>query len=135
MVVVHHTGIVVRQILDHYQRYMAHLFPGNKLGPIIHDPLQKAKVAFIYTERGHIELVEPAGEDSPVKAISEKAQAGYHHICLETSDLDGHLKLCRAAGQFIISPPTPAVAFDGRRIAFVMGRDHLLWELLESSAR
>jgi len=126
-----HTGIIVRSIQEHFDRYLSHLFSSESLGPSIHDPLQKVNVAFIDVPGGRIELVELTAPDSPVAEFAKKSPAGYHHICLEVDDLDKSLQECRKAYQVVVSAPQPAVAFDNRRIAFVAGRDRLLWELLE----
>ncbi len=133
MVVIHHTGIVVRQIRSHYEKHMAHLFPERLLGPMIHDPLQKVNAVFISTASGCLELLEPTGDDSPISKVAQMSPAGYHHVCLEMPNLDRQLNICRSHGQIVVSPPKPAIAFGGRRIAFVMGQDRLLWELLEAS--
>src|SRR6266478_847558 len=41
---------------------------GNWDGRVFHDPIQKVRVAFLTTRRedAQVELVEPAGDDSPV---------------------------------------------------------------------
>lgn len=126
-----HVGIVVRDIRKHFARHLRHLFGAKALGPVIHDPLQKVKVAFIAIPGGRLELVEPAASDSPVRGFLAEKPAGYHHVCLSVADLDAQLKSCQKAGMILASPPKPAVAFGGRRIAFVLGRDRLLWEFLE----
>lgn len=127
-----HFGIVVRSISEHIERYLSPLLGGAKRGPIIHDPLQRVNVCFLGTpDSGRIELIEPNGDDSPVAAFAKKRPGGFHHICFEVDDLDDSLFQCRKAQMVIVSAPNPAVAFDGRRIAFVMSRDSLLWELLE----
>jgi len=132
MVRIHHTGVVVRDIYTHYHKYMAHLFPESALSPLIRDPLQKVNAVFIESPRGCIELIEPADDDSPISQTAQQYPAGLHHVCLEVTHLSRQLDLCKAAGQYIISPPTPAIAYGGRHIAFVMGEDRLLWELLQA---
>ncbi len=128
---IHHTGVVVRNIQEHFTRYLEPLMRGYLVGPVIHDPLQKVNVAFIEFEQGCIELVEPASTDSPVQAFATAQAAGFHHICFELDDLDARLGALRETGCVIVSAPKPAVAFGGRRICFVVTRDRLLWELLE----
>jgi len=129
---VDHIGIVVRDITKHFNRHLVHLFPKEWLGSIIYDPLQKVKVAFIEAPGGRIELVEPAAPDSPVSSLAAKKPACYYHICLEVNDLNRQLNACHEKNQLLVSPPKPAVAFGGRRIAFVLGKDMLLWEFLEA---
>jgi methylmalonyl-CoA/ethylmalonyl-CoA epimerase len=53
------------------------------------------------------------------------------HVCYEVDDLDLQIRQMRAAGSVVAKPPLPAVAFDGRRIAWMFTPDRLLIELLE----
>jgi len=128
---IHHIGIVVRNIEEHFELFLKHMFSPEWLGPIIYDPIQKVKVAFIDAPGGKIELIEPAAQDSPVSSLVVKKPAGFYHVCLEVDDLDEQLGISRKNRQIVVSAPKPAVAFHGRRIAFVLGKDMLLWELLE----
>ena len=102
-------------------------------GTIIHDPLQEARVTFIRCggpETPAVELVEPAGDKSPLHKIVAKG-GGLHHICYEVDSLDVQLPQSRAAGCLVVKDPLPAVAFGGRRIAWVYTRQKLLVEYLE----
>lgn len=127
---INHFGVIVPDIEEHYKKYMSHLMP-NGLSNRTHDPLQGVNVAFLEFSEGVIELVEPTDSSSPISKILEKKPAMFHHVCLESDALEEDIEVCRDNGQFVISSPKPAVAFGGRQIAFVMGRDGLLWELLE----
>ena len=100
---------------------------------MVYDPLQTVRAAFINIPGVRIELLEPSAPNSPVSPIAVKNPAGYHHICFEVDNLGQQLERCRAKRQVIVSPPNPAVLFNGRRITFVLGRDMLLWELLEAN--
>ena len=127
----HHVGFVVasiEQAMPGFVRSMAALWDGR----VIHDPLQKVKVAFLTTraEDPQIELVEPAGEDSPVSGFLARG-GGLHHVCYEVGDLGGQLDEFRSRGAVIAKRPKPAVAFGGRRIAWVITAEKLLVELLE----
>lgn len=102
-------------------------------GTIIHDPLQMANVTFLVAGAGQplIELVEPAGEGSPV-ARTAKQGGGLHHLCYEVDSLEEQLEQSRAARAILVRPPLPAVAFNGRRICWVFTRERLLLEYLEA---
>ena len=76
------------------------------------------------------ELVEPAGEVSPVSNFLKK-RGGLHHVCYEIDDLESGLREARSVGLVIVADPAPAVAFGGRRIAWVCSKKRLLMELLE----
>lgn len=104
-------------------------------GQIWEDPQQKVKVAFLATEMpgdSQIELVAPVGIHSPVYSFLERG-GGLHHVCYEVEDLALQINAMRSRGALLARPPKPAVAFAGRRIAWVITAEKLLVELLERS--
>jgi methylmalonyl-CoA/ethylmalonyl-CoA epimerase len=129
----HHIGFVVESIQESAESFALSLgatWDGN----IIHDPLQKVRVTFLqgaHIGDALIELVEPAGPDSPVLGFLEK-RGGLHHLCYEVEDLESHLAFSKSIGTKIIRTPVPAVAFGGRRIAWALTKKRLLVEFLES---
>ena len=128
----HHIGYVVSSIATVGERF-AKSVAATWDGRIIHDPLQKVFVSFLIPlqeSSAQIELVEPSGEDSPVLAFLKRG-GGLHHLCYEVDDLDSHLQQMRLQRSLTARPPLPAVAFDGRRIAWMLTPDRLLLEFLE----
>src|SRR5262245_18562303 len=89
-------------------------------GQIWMDPHQKVKVAFLEGRAGaaQIELVMPAAPESPVTKFLEQRGGGLHHVCYETGDLEGDLARMRSKRALLVRRPVPAVAFQGRRIAW-----------------
>ena len=81
-----------------------------------------------------MELVEPAGLQSPVRAFLDKG-GGLHHFCYEVEDCEAAISSMRSRGSMIVKRPNPAVAFQGRRIAWVLTSEKLLIELLEATAK
>jgi methylmalonyl-CoA/ethylmalonyl-CoA epimerase len=128
----HHVGYVVRSIQDAAAGFTASL--GLQWdGRIIHDPLQTVCVSFFRPRAAGnpcIELVEPAGTGSSVRRFLERG-GGLHHLCYEVDSLDRQLERSKASRDLIVRPPTPAVAFEGRRIAWVYTQNKLLVEYLE----
>jgi len=128
----HHIGFVLASIEDSaecFARSLGAIWDGN----IVFDPLQKVRVTFLGGTTGTdplIELVEPAGPESPVTRFLEQ-RGGLHHLCYEVEDLESHLAFCKSVGTIVIRPPVPAVAFGGRRIAWALTRKRLLVEYLE----
>jgi methylmalonyl-CoA/ethylmalonyl-CoA epimerase len=100
---------------------------------IIEDPVQTVMVQFLRLpgERNWFELVSPNGPGSKVSAALAKG-GGLHHLCYEVDDLDASCAALRRQRMWMLSGPVPAVAFDGRRIAWFVQRTQLLVELLES---
>jgi methylmalonyl-CoA/ethylmalonyl-CoA epimerase len=104
-------------------------------GKVYEDPLQKVRVTFLTAGPGaRIELVEPAAPDSPVIRFLAERGGGLHHVCYDVADIDGALVQMRTRGALIAKRPLPAVAFGGRRIAWVITAEKLLVELLERAA-
>ena len=129
----HHVGYVVRSIQETADRF-AQSVAASWDQRIIQDPLQDAKVSFlagVAQEFPLVELVEPASEGSPVADFLKRG-GGLHHLCYEVESLDRQLEFSRAIGGKIVRPPLPAVAFGGRRIAWVYTKDRLLLEFLDA---
>jgi len=128
----HHMGFVVADIAQTMPRFV-HAMGAEWDGQVFEDPLQKAKVAFMTTRSGdaQIELVEPVGDDSPVSRFLKQNGGGMHHLCYEVADLEKSMMAFRSRGAAIARRPQPAVAFGGRRIAWVITSERFLVELLE----
>ena len=128
----HHVGFVVSSIAE-LGRDFARSLGATWDGEIIHDPLQQARVTFMCCGGSGdpaIELVEPDGERSPLHKHLAKG-GGLHHICHEVDSIEAQLAHCRSTGALIVKQPLPAVAFHGRRIAWVYTKEKLLVEYLE----
>ena len=131
--VLHHVGFVVADIASSMQGFLRSL-SASWNQQIWEDPLQRVKVAFLATRPGEpqIELVEPVGDRSPVRKFLVEKGGGLHHFCYQTDDLGAELRAVRSRRAILVRPPQPAVAFDGRRIAWVITQENLLVELLET---
>jgi methylmalonyl-CoA/ethylmalonyl-CoA epimerase len=128
----HHVGFVVASIADSVQGVM-HSLQAEWDGMIFHDPNQAVRVTFLRSPHPAtplLELIEPAGEQSPVTPFLRKS-GGLHHLCYEVESLEHQLAFSRSAGGIVTRSPMPAVAFGGRRIAWVYTRNKLLIEYLE----
>lgn len=127
----HHVGILVREIEPAAARYVRRMGCGVRTA-ILHDPAQTADVQFLALPDGLtlLELVAPDGPDSRLARAAAQG-GGLHHLCYATPDLGGTVRDWRAHGFFLVREPVPAVAFGGRRIAWLMSADHVLIELVE----
>ena len=131
----HHTGFVVASISDVIESFCRSVC-GAGWSQTWHDPIQRVRVAFIYPATAgqpSIELVEPADETAPVRRFLERG-GGLHHICYEVEDIVAEVSAAPERGLTVIRRPQPAVAFDGRRIAWVVTKENLLIEYLEREA-
>ena len=86
-----HIAIVVPDLKKAKEIYQ------QKFNAIVSDPKNYPEhgvtVVFVKLENTKIELMEPLGENSPIKKFLEKnPDGGMHHICLEVSDINQSLK-------------------------------------------
>ena len=131
----HHVGYVVASIEAGIGDFRLSVHAASR-SEVFDDPIQRVRVAFLYPHAAgglRVELVEPVGDDSPVLQFLRKG-GGLHHVCFEVEDLDRQLAEARAARSILVRAPCPAVAFGGRRIAWVFTRQRLLVEYLEAAA-
>ncbi len=128
----HHIGFVVANIEESIKGFQNSLGMSWN-GAIYADATQKVKVTFLATgpSCAQIELVEPASADSPVAKFLGRG-GGQHHVCYEVNDIEHALSVFKSRKASIAQRPCPAVAFDGRRIAWFITRERLVVELLEA---
>lgn len=128
----HHVGIIVRSIAE-YGPVLSRALASQARSPVEHDPVQEVRVQFFATEDDHvsIELIEPDGESSPVYKSLQNG-GGFAHLCYEVADIAEAIRNALEQGAILVSGPSAAVAFQGRRIAFVFYRSIGLVEFLES---
>ena len=100
------------------------------------DPIQRVSVNFLTTsdtDVAEIELIAPLTEDSPIRATLGKGGGAAYHLCFETANLEEALAHAVRLKCLVVSPPAPAVAFDGRRIAWIYTKSRQLFELVEAA--
>ncbi|WP_066592862.1 methylmalonyl-CoA epimerase [Sphingomonas pruni] len=104
---------------------------------VIHDPFdlpaQGVKVCFVDTPNTQIELIEPLGETSPIRAFLEKNPAGgQHHLCYEVPDIMAAKAWFEGKGAKVLGEPR--IGAHGTPIFFVHPRDMggVLTEIMET---
>ena len=127
----HHVGIVVANIAEQRGFYVDHLGYRERT-PVIHDPVQTAYVQFFSIPGSDhcLELVAPDGENSKLTYASRQGNS-LNHLCYACGEVGSAFDDLWSAGCYRISPPTPAVAFEGRPVAWLMSKDRLLIELVQ----
>jgi methylmalonyl-CoA/ethylmalonyl-CoA epimerase len=128
----HHIGYVVDSIENRVESFRQSV-GANAVSESFDDPIQRSRVAFLDLPTPgsvQLELIQPAGADSPVARFLEKG-GGLHHLCFEVDDLPEQIAWMKSQKAVLLRSPRPAVAFSGRRIAWMRTRDALLIEYLE----
>ena len=130
-----HVGVAVPE-LGPTTELMTSLFGYRVISGPFDDPIQRVSVNFLTTQPSdiaEIELIAPLTEDSPIRATLAKGGGSAYHLCFETADLDQALAHAVRLKCLIVSQPAPAVAFGGRRIAWIYTKSRQLFELVEAS--
>ena len=126
-----HIGYAVKRI----DRAMSSF---EKLGytfeSIVEDTDRNVKLAFGEKDGYRIELVSPLdrGQESPVDQYLSNAVGTPYHICYESDRFDVEVEELKKQGFKTVIEPCPAVAFDGKRVVFMMNIGFGLMEIVES---
>jgi len=98
----------------------------------VDDPALGVSVRFARDKSGLIyELVAPLGTSSPVARTLKSRSNLLNHVAYRTRTLEPAVERFRRLGAVPVGPPSPAVAFGGARIQFVMSPLGFLTELIE----
>jgi methylmalonyl-CoA/ethylmalonyl-CoA epimerase len=127
----HHIGLVVRGI-EEFRTFYVDVLQYRERTPVIHDPKQTAFVQFFSIPGAdhYLELVAPDSESSKLREASRKGKA-LNHLCYSCGNIAPMISFMKDSGCFVIQNPVPAVAFEGRLIAWLMAPDGLLIEVVE----
>ena len=96
-------------------------------------PAQGVRVCFVDTPNCQIELIEPLGEDSPIRAFLEKNPlGGQHHVCFEVPDIHAAKAWFENKGARVLGEPR--IGAHGTMIFFLHPKDMggVLTEIMES---
>lgn len=127
----HHVGIVVRRI-EEFRAFYVNILQYRERTRVVHDPIQTAFVQFFSIPGAdhYIELVAPDSERSKLQEACRKGKT-LNHLCYSCGNIEAMVSFMKESGCFVIQKPVPAAAFDGRLIAWLMGQDGLLIEIVE----
>lgn len=127
----HHYGFATKSIeksLNEFEKigYQA-------ISEKIIDPIQGVELLFINNENNHpIELVAPLdGNESPISNILKKNGATLYHICYEAENIEKSIAELKTKHFVIVVKPTPAIAFNMRKVCFLYNSHIGLIEILE----
>lgn len=128
----HHVGYLVADMAESSRR-LAESFGYSVETKPIDDPEQTASVQFLRLpgDSTWLELVSPLGTPSKLDAALRRGE-GLHHLCFQVEDIEDAVRELKQHSMRVIAPIVPAVAFGGRRIAWLTNRSGALFELVES---
>ena len=127
-----HVGVAVPDVRKALSVYES-VFGYRLLAGPFDDPIQHVTVCFLGNGEAsdvEIELVAPLGDDSPVKRLLAKG-GGAYHVAYYVDDIGRWIAEARARGCVLLGEPVPAVAYGGRRIAWLYLPSRQLVEVIE----
>lgn len=129
-----HIGYAVKKIdraIDAFQKL------GYKFDGIVDDIDRNVKLAFGIKDGYRIELVSPLDKknESPVDPYLSNTVGTPYHICYESEAFEEDLENLKIQGYKVVIDPQPAVAFDGRRVVFMMNIGFGLMEIVETERK
>ena len=129
-----HIGIVVGSLEDGIQQW-EEMFGYRVASEIVFNEHQEVRVVFLAKPSSiPVKLVEPVGAGSPIAAFARRG-GGLHHICFRCEDLKVEVPLLKSKGARLIVPPQPGEAFNKRDIAFLLAKNNLNIELIDTAEK
>jgi methylmalonyl-CoA/ethylmalonyl-CoA epimerase len=129
-----HVGVATPSIDESVKLYRE-ILGATRIGDKFALPEQGVWVCFVDLPNSQIELIEPHGEASPLKAFLEKnPKGGQHHVCFEVDDILAARDDLRAKGATILGTGEPRIGAHGTPVIFVHPKDMggVLIELMQT---
>lgn len=87
-------------------------------------PEHGVTVVFVELENTKVELLEPLGEDSPIRSFLSKAPSGgMHHICYEVEDILAARDQLQQDGARVLGDGQPKIGAHGKPVLFLHPKD------------
>ena len=113
----------------------ASLFGYKKSSEIVLNTRQKVRVVFLTKKESvTVKLIEPSEPASPISLFARKG-GGLHHLCFRCSALAEQIPLMQERGAMLVVPPEPGEAFKDNKIAFLLAKNNLNIELIDTQEK
>ena len=117
-----HVAIAVPDLAKGTEVYRSML--GATVSPPQAEPAHGVTVVFVELPNTKIELLEPLGENSPIKAFLEKnPSGGIHHVCYEVADIIAARDHLKAEGARVLGDGNPKTGAHGKPVLFLHPKD------------
>ena len=88
------------------------------------EPAHGVTVVFVALPNTKIELLEPLGENSPIRGFREKnPSGGIHHVCYEVDDILAARDHLKAEGARVLGDGEPKIGAHGKPVLFLHPKD------------
>lgn len=132
-----HVGVAVPSIADAKKTYRdLYGVSDSEMTEVKDLPAQGVRFAFVNLANSQVELIEPLGEDSPIRKFLDKNPGGgQHHVCFEVADIYAARDEMIVRGAKVLNEPR--IGAHGTPVIFVHPKDThgVLIELMETPKR
>jgi len=102
----------------------------DRLGASVSEPVplpdHGVTTVFVMLDNAKIELLEPLGDASPIRAfLARNPRGGMHHLCYEVEDIIAARDRLKASGARILGDGEPRPGAHGKPVLFVHPSDML----------
>lgn len=119
-----HVAIAVPDLAAAVATYRGTL--GAEVSPTQPEPDHGVTVVFVTLPNTKIELLEPLGEGSPIRAFLDRNPGGgIHHICYEVEDIAAARDRLLAGGARVLGSGEPRIGAHGKPVLFLHPKDFL----------
>lgn len=126
-----HIGVFVSTI-DLGRKYLESILHITNWTDAIEDPIQKVIVQFGIDKSGiRYEIIAPCGEGNPVQPLLLQSKNILNHVAYNVENIDIEIKRLQRERCILISGPSPAIAFNNNKIAFLYTPLRFVLELIE----
>jgi methylmalonyl-CoA/ethylmalonyl-CoA epimerase len=129
-----HVGVATPSIEESVKLYRD-MLGATSIGKKFVMEEQGVWVCFVDLPNSQIELIEPYGETSPIRAFLEKnPKGGQHHVCFEVENIEAARDDMVAKGATVLNGGKPRIGAHGVPVIFVHPKDMggVLVELMET---
>ena len=117
-----HVAIAVPDLAKGTEVYRAML--GATVSAPQAEPTHGVTVVFVELPNTKIELLEPLGDASPIKAFLDKnPSGGIHHVCYEVADILAARDHLKEQGARVLGDGNPKIGAHGKPVLFLHPKD------------
>ena len=97
---------------------------GAKISKPLDLPSHGVKTIFVELDNTKIELLEPIGDNSPIKKfLLKNPSGGMHHICYEVPNIKEASTKLKLQGATILGSGKPSIGAHGKPVIFIHPKD------------
>ena len=127
--IIHHVGFLTKNLKKSESEFLALGFEIEKEAKFDH--IRKVNISFLINNGYRVELIEPAGKDSPLYPLLKHYKNTPYHFCYESENIDSDMRILPEKGFFIMQKPEIAPCLDNLHVCFLMGSNCGIIELVD----